>query len=49
MYEDMQDITRSDSLFLHMIQQDKNDGVGHNDDVYIQSERAQSSVYDLNF
>ena len=49
MYEDMQDITRSDSLFLHMIQQDENDAVGHNDYAYILSEREQSSVDDLNF
>ena len=49
MYEDMQDITRSDSLFLQMIQQDENDAVGHNDYAYILSEREQSSVDDLNF
>ena len=49
MYEEMKDITRSDSLFLQMIQQDENDAVGHNDYAYILSEREQSSVDDLNF
>ena len=49
MYEEMEDIKRSDSLFLHMIQQDENDAVGHNDYAYILSEREQSSPDDLHF
>jgi tetratricopeptide (TPR) repeat protein len=49
MYEEMNDIHRSDSLFLHMIQENKNDAVWQNDYAYILSDREEISVKDLNY
>jgi tetratricopeptide (TPR) repeat protein len=49
MYEDMNDTNRSDSLFLHMINQNENDAGGRNDYAYILSERKESSKDDFNY
>ena len=43
MYEEMNDTNRSDSLFLQMIERDKNDAVKRNDYAYILSERDKTS------
>ena len=44
MYEEMDDTHRSDSLFLHMIRQNKNDAIGQNDYAYILSKRGETSI-----
>ncbi len=49
LYEDMEDTNRSDSLFLHMINQNENDAGGRNDYAYILSEREESSLADFNY
>ena len=49
MFEEMRDTARSDSLFKHMIDQNKNDAVGLNDYAYIISERNNSSLNELNY
>ena len=49
MYEEMNDTNRSDSLFLQMIEQDKNDAVRRNDYAYILSERDKISPEELSF
>ena len=49
MYEDMDDTSRSDSLFLHMINHNENDAGGRNDYAYILSERKNSSKEDFNY
>jgi len=49
MYEDMNDTKRSDSLFLHMINENENDAGGKNDYAYILSERKESSRDDFNY
>ena len=46
MYEEMDDTMRSDSLFLHMVQ-DNNNAVGQNDYAYILSEREGTSLKKL--
>ena len=49
MYEEMEDTMRSDSLFKHIIIQNKNNAIGLNDYAYIISERNNSSMYELNY
>ncbi len=49
MYEEMADTVRSDSLFKHIIIQNKNDAIGLNDYAYIISERNNSSLNELNY
>ena len=49
MYEEMDDTHHSDSLFLRMINENKNDVVGQNDYAYILSEREGTSIEKLNF
>ena len=49
MYEEMDDIKQSDSLFLHMIHDNISDAVGQNDYAYILSEREESSKEELQY
>jgi len=49
MYEDMHDTYHSDSLFLYMIHNNKNDAIGQNDYAYILSERRGTTIEELNF
>ena len=48
MYEEMDDTIRSDSLFLHIIQENNN-AVSQNDYAYILSEREEVSIKELNY